>query len=119
MFMPHSMAQIVMIPHSRCTAPRRSPIATFWEFKQEWLLDTETPGQEIMARAYEECWSMWSWSFDGFLDDNGLKRPAKNLNRGDSHTHDFVIHPVWEDGSCQHLYQTRFGRGFSDTLRKG
>src|SRR6056297_2219910 len=48
-----------------------------------------------------------------------LKRPAKNLNRVDSHTHDFVIHPVWEDGSCQHLYQTRFGRGFSDTLRKG
>ena len=48
-----------------------------------------------------------------------LKRPAWNLNRGDSHGCDFVIHPVWEDGSCQHLCQRRFGRIFSDILRKG
>jgi transposase-like protein len=47
-----------------------------------------------------------------------LKRSAQNLNRWDSHTHDFVIQAVWEDGSCQHLCRTRFGRGFSDTLRK-
>jgi hypothetical protein len=48
-----------------------------------------------------------------------LKRPAKNLNRGDSRAHDFMIHPDWEDGSCQHHCWMRFVRGFSDTLRKG
>ncbi len=32
-----------------------------------------------------------------------LKRPAQNLNRWDSLRYRFVIHPVWEDGSCQHL----------------
>ena len=41
-----------------------------------------------------------------------LKRPAENLNRWDSHGADFVIHPVWEDGSCQHHCRKRFVRGF-------
>ncbi len=43
-----------------------------------------------------------------------LKRPAENLNRWDSRGADFVIHPVWEDGSCQHHCQKRCGRGFRD-----
>ena len=30
-----------------------------------------------------------------------------------------VIHPVQEDGSCQHLCRQRFDRGFGRTLRKG
>ena len=42
-----------------------------------------------------------------------LKPPAKNLNHQDSRRRDFVIHPVWEDGSCQHLCHQRSGRGFS------
>jgi hypothetical protein len=53
------------------------------------------------------------------IDDVGIKRSAKKLNRGDSQAHDFVIHPDWEDGSCQHHCWMRFVRGFSDTLRKG
>ena len=43
-----------------------------------------------------------------------LKRPAENLNRGDSRGANFVIHSVWEDGSCQHHCQKRCGRDFRD-----
>ena len=46
------------------------------------------------------------------MADRILKRPAENLNRWDSHGADFVIHPVWEDGSCQHHCRKRFVRGF-------
>ena len=45
---------------------------------------------------------------------NALKRPAENLNRGDSRGANFVIHSVWEDGSCQHHCQRRCGRDFRD-----
>jgi|AntRauTorcE11898_2_1112593.scaffolds.fasta_scaffold10628_3 putative transposase len=57
------------------------------------------------------------FSYDPMISPT-LQRPAQNPNRRASHAYDFVIHPVWEDGSCQQLCQMRFGRGFRDILRK-
>ena len=47
-----------------------------------------------------------------------LKPFGRNLNRGDSREGRGVIHPVQEDGPCQHLCRQHFGRGFGSTLKR-